>query len=110
MQAIIGRDYTIIAKEPGYVRYYRDPFHPKRSLIGVALGPNLRLPSPHWQPRMRRFGRTPLTDPEAIEAEKRRLTRKEYYGWIEKNAQYEARKTKRELKASGLPEPPESAA
>ncbi|CAI6691632.1 BAF_HP2_G0046790.mRNA.1.CDS.1 [Saccharomyces cerevisiae] len=39
------------------VRYYLDPFHPKRKFIGVALRRDLKLPSPHFEPTMRRFGR-----------------------------------------------------
>ncbi|KAK7206891.1 ribosomal L27 protein-domain-containing protein [Myxozyma melibiosi] len=106
---IIGRDHTIIAKEPGFVRYYRDPFHPSRRFAGVALAPHLMLPSPHWQPRLRRFGRTPITDPELAEHEKQRLSRKEYFGWIEKTKQYEARKAKREAKSAEQASAPESA-
>ncbi|ODV89765.1 hypothetical protein CANCADRAFT_19163, partial [Tortispora caseinolytica NRRL Y-17796] len=60
--ANIGRDHTIISNESGYVRFYRDPFHPNRKLVGVALGPELRLPTPHWLPRVRRFGRLQVED------------------------------------------------
>ncbi|KAK9468514.1 ribosomal L27 protein-domain-containing protein [Lipomyces arxii] len=80
----IGRDHTIFAKEPGFVRYYRDPFHPERRLIGISLAEDIRLPTSHWQPRLRRFGRYALSDPAEIETEKNRLSRKEYYGWIKK--------------------------
>ncbi|KAK9241072.1 ribosomal L27 protein-domain-containing protein [Lipomyces kononenkoae] len=80
----IGRDHTIFAREPGFVRYYRDPFHPERRLIGVALFPDMRLPTSHWQPRVRRFGRLPIADPVQAAKEKARISRKEYYGWLKK--------------------------
>ncbi|KAK9451321.1 mitochondrial 54S ribosomal protein bL27m [Limtongia smithiae] len=96
--ADIGKDYTIFAREPGFARYYRDPFHPNRKLIGVALAQDLRLPTPHWQPRRRRLGLVPLTDPAEIEAERTRLSRKEYYGWIKKTELYEERQAKRKAR------------
>lgn len=60
----IGRDHTIYAKEPGYVRYYYDPFHPTRRFAGVALTPEARLPTDHFAPRARRFGRNVISDPK----------------------------------------------
>ncbi|KAK9496203.1 ribosomal L27 protein-domain-containing protein [Lipomyces doorenjongii] len=83
--ASIGRDHTVFALEPGFVRYYRDPFHPERKLIGVALYPDMRLPTSHWQPRLRRFGRLPISDPVEAEKERTRISRKEYYGWHKKD-------------------------
>ncbi|ODV63974.1 mitochondrial 54S ribosomal protein bL27m [Ascoidea rubescens DSM 1968] len=74
----IGKDYTIFALEPGFVRFYLDPFHPKRKFIGVALREDLRLPTPHWEPRVRRFGYQLLTDPIEAEKEERNMSRKEY--------------------------------
>ncbi|KAJ8099963.1 ribosomal L27 protein-domain-containing protein [Lipomyces tetrasporus] len=82
--ANIGRDHTIFAVEPGFVRYYRDPFHPERSLIGVALYPDMRLPTSHWQPRLRRFGRLPISDTVEADKQRTRISRKEYYGWLKK--------------------------
>lgn len=73
----IGRDHTIFALEPGYVRFYRDPFHAKRRFIGVALKQEYRLPTPHFEPRRRRFGYTKIEDPQVLEYEKNYLTRKE---------------------------------
>lgn len=58
----IGKDHSIFALEPGVVRYYLDPFHPKRKFIGVALRRDLKLPSPHFEPTVRRFGRFELTN------------------------------------------------
>lgn len=65
----IGRDHTIYAKEPGFVRFYYDPFHPTRRFAGVALTPEARLPTDHMAPRARRFGRNVISDPKRAEAE-----------------------------------------
>lgn len=73
----IGRDHTIFALEPGYVRFYYDPFHPLRKYVGVALKKDLSLPTPHFSPRVRRFGYEPITDPEAAKQEEQHLSRKE---------------------------------
>lgn len=73
----IGREHTIYAREPGFVRYYRDPFHAKRRFIGVALGKDDRLPTPHFSPRRRRFGYTPIPNGEIAKFEEEYLTRKE---------------------------------
>ena len=65
----IGKDHTIFALQPGYVRYYRDPLkHPKRRYIGVALekeGPRSQLPVPPNAPSRRRLGMyaTPIKSP-----------------------------------------------
>ncbi|KAG5358198.1 54S ribosomal protein L2 [Yarrowia sp. B02] len=63
----IGRDHTIYAKEPGFVRFYYDPFHPTRRFVGVALTPEARLPTDHMAPRARRFGRNVLDQKRAAE-------------------------------------------
>jgi hypothetical protein len=52
----MGRDHTIFAMSPGYVRYYKDPKHPKRQFIGVALTPQQTLPPPPNAVRVRRLG------------------------------------------------------
>lgn len=65
----IGRDHTIYAKEPGFVRFYYDPFHPTRRFVGVALTPEARLPTDHMAPRARRFGRNLIADPKRADAE-----------------------------------------
>jgi large subunit ribosomal protein L27 len=52
-----GRDHTIFAMQPGYVRYYRDPaMHPDRKYIGIALDKNGVLPRPLNAPTRRRLG------------------------------------------------------
>jgi len=53
----MGRDHTIFAASPGYVRYYRDPAHPKRKFIGIALSPTQKLPTPPNAATRRRLGR-----------------------------------------------------
>ncbi|SGZ56144.1 CIC11C00000004932 [Sungouiella intermedia] len=73
----IGNDHTIFALEPGYVRFYMDPFHPLRKYVGVALKKDLSLPTPHFDPRVRRFGYIPLEGAEA-EKEEAHMSRKEY--------------------------------
>lgn len=53
----MGRDHTIFAMTPGFVRYYKDPAHPKRQFIGVALSAAQKLPHPPGAARVRRLGR-----------------------------------------------------
>ncbi|QLQ82511.1 hypothetical protein HG537_0H02730 [Torulaspora globosa] len=72
----IGKDHTIYALEPGVVRYYLDPFHPKRKFIGVSLSRDIKLPLPHFQPRVRRFGRQVITDAKEAQEEEQFLPRK----------------------------------
>lgn len=91
----IGRDHTIYAREPGYVRYYRDPFHAKRRFIGVSLAPQETLPTPHFSPRRRRFGYTPIDNEDIAEFEKTYLTKKETERLLEREAQLEERLNKR---------------
>ncbi|CDR46793.1 CYFA0S26e00166g1_1 [Cyberlindnera fabianii] len=74
--AAIGKDHTIYAKEPGYVRFYLDPFHPNRKFIGVALRPDLRLPTAHFEPSIRRLGYVPITDAKKAQFEENNLSRK----------------------------------
>ena len=65
----MGRDHTIFANAPGYVRYYKDPAHPKRKFIGIALTPNQKLPKPPNAARVRKLGRelVPLQEkPELV--------------------------------------------
>lgn len=74
----IGRDHTVYAREPGVVRFYRDPFHPGRKFVGVALNRELQLPTDHFAPRVRRFGREVVTNPKALEKEALALPRREF--------------------------------
>lgn len=53
----MGRDHTIYATEPGYVKYYKDPEkHPKRQYIGVVFQREQVLPLPRNAMRRRRLG------------------------------------------------------
>lgn len=53
----MGRDHTIYATQPGYVKYYRDPLkHPKRQYIGVVFERSQTLPQPPNAVRRRRLG------------------------------------------------------
>lgn len=91
----IGRDHTIFATEPGWVRYYLDPFHPKRKFIGVALQREVRLPRPHFDPSMRRFGGVLLEDPNQAGKEETRMSRKEHKAFPEILENQQQRETKR---------------
>lgn len=53
----MGRDHTIYAVQPGYVKYYRDPAkHPKRQYIGVVFERGQSLPKPPNAVSRRRLG------------------------------------------------------
>ncbi|TKA83607.1 hypothetical protein B0A55_00381 [Friedmanniomyces simplex] len=53
----MGRDHTIHAGSPGYVRYYRDPVrHPKRKFIGIVFEKDQSLPQPTHAVRRRQLG------------------------------------------------------
>lgn len=52
-----GRDHTIHAGAPGFVRYYRDPLrHPKRKYIGIVFEKDQSLPQAPTEPRRRKLG------------------------------------------------------
>ncbi|KAI8329365.1 ribosomal L27 protein-domain-containing protein [Choanephora cucurbitarum] len=51
----MGKDHTLFALEPGFVRFYSDPQHPKRRLVGIVYEQNATLPIPEGQPKPRRF-------------------------------------------------------
>lgn len=95
----IGNDHTIFALEPGYVRFYMDPFHPLRKYVGVALKKELSLPTPHFDPRVRRFGYIQLHGAEA-EKEEGHMSRKEYLAQpqLQLRAQNEAEATAAAIK------------
>jgi len=53
----MGRDHTIYATQPGYVKYYKDPLkHAKRQYIGVVFERAQVLPQPPHAVRRRRLG------------------------------------------------------
>ncbi|GMM36634.1 mitochondrial 54S ribosomal protein YmL2 [Saccharomycopsis crataegensis] len=98
----IGRDHTIYAKEPGYVRYYLDPFHPSRKFVGVALRKDLALPSNHWEPRVRRFGYVELKDSKSAQQEEEHLTRKDWLLKQKVDKEVEQRDIRRQTKKQEL--------
>lgn len=98
----IGKDHTIWAKEPGFVKFYYDPFHPKRKLIGVALKREYELPTPHFEPRRRRLGHVPITTERAIEEEKQWLPRKEQISLEQLTQEIEKRNAVRAERLSKL--------
>ncbi|KAI8883640.1 hypothetical protein K501DRAFT_184014 [Backusella circina FSU 941] len=51
----IGKDHTLYALEPGFVRFYKDPQQPKRRLVGIVYERETTLPFPADQPKPRRF-------------------------------------------------------
>lgn len=74
----IGKDHTLFALEPGFVRYYLDPFHPRKKFVGVSLKEDIKLPRPHFDPRVRRFGHILLDNKKAALKEEKSLNRKQY--------------------------------
>ncbi|SCU97954.1 LAFA_0G14444g1_1 [Lachancea sp. 'fantastica'] len=92
----IGKDHTIFALEPGYVRFYLDPFHPKRKFVGVALNETAKLPTPHFAPRVRRFGRQLIENPELAQKETNSLSRKKYLARDSIAAGVEERESRRQ--------------
>ena len=49
----MGKDYTIQALQPGFVKFY---LYQKRRYIGIVFDPNDKLPRSPTDPRSRRFG------------------------------------------------------
>ncbi|CAG8507944.1 10462_t:CDS:2 [Ambispora leptoticha] len=52
----VGRDFTLWAKEPGYVKFYTDPQWPKRKFVGIVFHRDDILPKDPTEPRDRIFG------------------------------------------------------
>jgi hypothetical protein len=65
----LGKDHTIFALEPGYVKFYKDPAHPKRQFVGVGLSKEQKLPRPIGVPRVRRLGLSVQVQGEKAERE-----------------------------------------
>jgi large subunit ribosomal protein L27 len=66
---IQGRDHTIHAAQPGYVRYYKDPAkHPKRQYIGIVFEKDQQLPAPVNAVRRRKLGMLAYQMPTTYEA------------------------------------------
>jgi hypothetical protein len=55
----MGRDFTILASEPGWVKFYTDAADKtrgRRKYVGVVLRKDHELPSDPVSPRRRRLG------------------------------------------------------
>jgi large subunit ribosomal protein L27 len=64
----MGRDHTIHATQPGFVKYYADPArHPKRRYIGVVFERNQTLPTPPNAARRRRLGLVAVRRTDLVE-------------------------------------------
>ena len=69
----IGRDFTIFAKEPGWVQFYTDPADKTggvRKYVGVALRKEHKLPTSPVLPRRRRLGLREVDPAEFIKVKK----------------------------------------
>jgi len=69
----MGRDFTILASEPGWVKFYNDPRDKsggKRKYIGVALRYDQDLPTHPNSPRVRRLGLREVDPAEFIKEKK----------------------------------------
>lgn len=69
----MGRDFTILASEPGWVQFYNDPSDKtkgKRKYVGVALKGDHVLPSDPLKPRRRRLGLREVDPSEFIKEKK----------------------------------------
>ncbi|KAK5164618.1 54S ribosomal protein L2 mitochondrial [Saxophila tyrrhenica] len=63
----MGRDHTIHAQVPGYVKFYTDPVqHPKRKFIGVVFERGNSLPQPHNAVRRRKLGMLAYQMPSTV--------------------------------------------
>ncbi|KAI8968668.1 ribosomal L27 protein-domain-containing protein [Pilobolus umbonatus] len=51
----MGKDHTLFALTPGYIRFYKDSDQPKRRLVGIVFDREGVLPIPADQPKPRRF-------------------------------------------------------
>jgi len=69
----MGRDFTIVASEPGWVRFYtdeNDKTKGRRKYVGVMLRKEHVLPSNKALPRMRRLGLREVDPAEYIKEKK----------------------------------------
>jgi len=69
----MGRDFTILASEPGWVQFYTDPNDKtkgQRKYVGVALKRDHKLPSPPTLPRWRRLGLREVDPAEFVKERK----------------------------------------
>ncbi|CCG82382.1 60S ribosomal protein L2 [Taphrina deformans PYCC 5710] len=52
----LGKDHTIFATEPGFVKFFKDPKQPKRQFVGVVFEKTMSLPRPVGERTLRRLG------------------------------------------------------
>ncbi|BFZ55627.1 54S ribosomal protein L2 mitochondrial [Savitreella phatthalungensis] len=52
----MGRDHTLFALQPGFVKYYKDPAFPRRQFVGIVYDRAHTLPADPTEPRIRRLG------------------------------------------------------
>jgi large subunit ribosomal protein L27 len=69
----MGRDFTVLASEPGWVKFYTDPADKtggRRKYVGVALKRDHELPTVATAPRRRRLGLREVDPSEFIKVKK----------------------------------------
>jgi hypothetical protein len=69
----MGRDFTILASEPGWVKFYTDPNDKtkgRRKYVGVVLRRDHELPSNPALPQLRRLGLREVDPSEFIKEKK----------------------------------------
>jgi hypothetical protein len=69
----MGRDFTVVASEPGWVQFYNDPDDKTkgvRKYVGVALKGNHQLPTHPALPRRRRLGLREVDPAEYVKEKK----------------------------------------
>ena len=69
----MGRDFTIVASEPGWVKFYTNPLDKTNGLrkyVGVALRKEHVLPTNPNVPRRRRLGLREVDPTEFIKEKK----------------------------------------
>jgi hypothetical protein len=69
----MGRDFTILASEPGWVKFYtdaQDKTGGRRKYVGVALRRGQELPTKPTAPRQRRLGLREVDPAEFIKVKK----------------------------------------
>jgi hypothetical protein len=69
----MGRDFTVVASEPGWVKFYTDKSDKtrgQRKYVGVALRQGHQLPSNPALPRVRRLGLREVDPAEYVKEKK----------------------------------------
>lgn len=98
----IGKDHTLFSLEYGFVRYYLDPFHPRKKFVGVSLSEETKLPRPHFEPTPRRFGHLLLDNKKAALKEESSLSRKQFLAQDEILEGHKQRTSRREILVNAI--------